>query len=49
MAGQKTVIMDADGRVKDQGRKDEILPELLKTTVPVTCNRIMEGGRSNAD
>ena len=43
------IILIADGRVKDQGRKDEILPELLKTTVPVTCNRIMEGGRSNAD
>ena len=43
------IILIADGRVKDQGKKDDILPELLKETIPVTCNRIMEGGRSNAD
>ena len=43
------IILIADGRVKDQGKKDDILPELLKETIPVTSNRIMEGGRSNAD
>lgn len=43
------IVIIADGRVKKQGRKDEILPELLKTASPVTCNRIMEGGRNDAD
>ena len=27
---------------------DEILPELMKSTIPVTCNRILEGGISRA-
>ena len=31
------------------GSKDEILPELLKSTVPVVCNRILEGGVTHAD
>ena len=39
-----TIILLADGQVRAQGGKDEILPELLKSTVPVTCNRILEGG-----
>ena len=39
-----TIILIADGQVRDQGGKDQILPELLKSTVPVTCNRILEGG-----
>ena len=43
------IILIANGKVKDHGKKSDILPELLKTTVPVTCNRIMEGGRNNAD
>ena len=43
-----TIILLADGQVKAQGRKDEILPELLKSTVPVTCSRILEGGFSHA-
>ena len=43
-----SIILIADGQVKDQGRKDEILPELLKSTVPVTCNRILDGGVGNA-
>lgn len=43
------IVLIADGKVRKQGRKDEILPELLKTTAPITCNRIIEGGRSNAD
>ncbi len=43
-----TIILIADGQVRDQGTKEEILPELLKSTVPVTCSRILEGGYSNA-
>ena len=43
------IVLIADGSVKKQGRKEEILPELLKQTVPVTCNRIMDGGLGNAD
>ena len=44
-----TIILLADGQVRAQGGKDEILPELLKSTVPVTCNRILEGGTAHAD
>ena len=44
-----TIILLADGQVRAQGGKDEILPELLKSTVPVTCNRILEGGVERAD
>ena len=43
-----TIILIADGRVRDQGGKAEILPELMKSTIPVTCNRILEGGISRA-
>ena len=44
-----TIILIADGRVSKQGTRDEMLPELLKSTlVPVTCNRILEGGVSHA-
>ena len=39
-----SIILIADGQVKDQGSKDQILPELMKSTIPVTCNRILEGG-----
>ena len=42
------IIVIADGQVKQTGSKDELLPELLKTTVPVTCNRVLEGGRADA-
>ena len=38
-----SIILIADGQVRDQGSKEQILPELLKSTVPV-CNRILEGG-----
>ena len=44
-----TIILLADGQVRAQGGKVEILPELLKSTVPVTCNRILEGGAAHAD
>ena len=44
-----TIILLADGQVRAQGGKDEILPEPLKSTVPVTCNRILEGGVERAD
>ncbi len=44
-----TIILIADGRVSRQGSRDEMLPELMKSTlVPVTCNRILEGGISHA-
>ena len=43
-----SIILIADGRVRDQGSKAEILPELMKSTIPVTCNRILEGGISRA-
>ena len=39
-----SIILVADGQVRDQGSKDQILPELMKSTIPVTCNRILEGG-----
>ena len=44
-----SIILIADGQVRDQGSKDQILPELMKSTIPVTCNRILEGGVKNAD
>ena len=44
-----SIILIADGQVRGQGSKDEMLPELMKSTVPVTCNRILEGGVKNAD
>ena len=42
------IVLIADGRVEKRGRRDDILPELIKTTAPAMCNRIMEGGRSDA-
>ena len=44
-----TIILIADGQVRGQGSRDEMLPELMKSTIPVTCNRILEGGVNNAD
>lgn len=35
------IILIADGKLRHQGRKDEILPALLESTLPVTCNRIL--------
>ena len=43
------IILIADGRLSRQGTRDEMLPELMKSTIPVTCNRILEGGVKNAD
>ena len=42
------IILIADGKLRDQGSKDRILPELLKSTLPVTCNRILDGGAADA-
>ena len=42
------IILIADGKLRQQGSKDEILPTLLESTLPVTCNRILDGGVSNA-
>ncbi|MBQ2960915.1 MAG: ATP-binding cassette domain-containing protein [Oscillospiraceae bacterium] len=42
------IILIADGQLRDQGSKDRILPELLKSTLPVTCNRILDGGAADA-
>ena len=42
------IILIADGKLRDQGSKDRILPELLRSTLPVTCNRILEGGVADA-
>ena len=36
------IILLAAGSVKKQGSKDEILPELLRTTAPVNCNKITD-------
>ena len=44
-----SIILLAEGQVRAVGSKDEILPELLKSTVPVVCNRILEGGVTHAD
>ena len=35
------IILIADGKLRHQGSKDEILPALLESTLPVTCNRIL--------
>jgi len=35
------IILIADGKLRDQGSKDKILPALLESTLPVTCNRIL--------
>ena len=43
------IIVIAAGQVKEQGKRDDILPELLRTTAPTTCGKLMgEGGKSNA-
>jgi len=44
-----SIILIAEGQVRGQGSKEEMLPELMKSTVPVTCDRILKGGVSNAD
>ena len=44
-----SIILIAEGQVRGQGSKEEMLPELMKSTVPVTCSRILEGGVKNAD
>ena len=44
-----SIILIAEGQVRGQGSKEEMLPELMKSTIPVTCNRILEGGVKNAD
>ena len=36
------VILLSAGRVKKHGSRDEILPELLKTTAPTSCNKITD-------
>ena len=43
-----SIILIADGQVRGQGSRDEMLPELMKSTIPVTCSRILEGGVNNA-
>lgn len=43
-----SIILIAEGQVRGQGSKDEMLPELMKSTVPITCNRILEGGMNRA-
>ncbi len=43
-----SIILIADGQVRGQGSRDEMLPELMKSTVPVTCSRILEGGMNRA-
>ncbi len=35
------IILIADGKLSHQGRKEDILPALLESTLPVTCNRIL--------
>ena len=44
-----SIILIADGQVRGQGSRDEMLPELMKRTIPVTCSRILEGGVSHAE
>ena len=44
-----SILLIAEGRVRGQGSKEEMLPELMKSTIPVTCSRILEGGVNNAD
>jgi len=44
-----SIILIAEGQVRGQGSKEEMLPELMKSTIPVTCSRILEGGVKNAD
>ena len=35
------IIVIAAGQVKEQGRRDDILPELLRTTAPTTCGKLI--------
>lgn len=42
------IILVANGKVTQHGSKNEILPELLKTTIPTTCSKLIEGGANNA-
>ncbi len=44
-----SIVLIADGQVRGQGSKEEMLPELMKSTIPVTCNRILEGGVNHAE
>ena len=44
-----SIILIAEGQVRGQGSKEEMLPELMKSTIPVTCNRILEGGVNHAE
>ena len=45
------IILLAAGSVKKQGTRDEILPELLRTSAPVNCNKLTDklpaGGKAN--
>jgi len=36
------IVVIAGGQVKQMGKKDEILPELLRSSTPATCNRLSE-------
>lgn len=38
------IILIANGSVEQQGTRDEILPQLLKTASLAVCNRLTEGG-----
>lgn len=42
------IILLANGRVEQQGTRDEILLQLLKTASPTICNRLTEGGMNRA-
>jgi len=35
------IILIADGKLRHQGSKDKILPQLLESTLPAICNRIL--------
>ena len=42
------IILLAGGLVARQGSKADILPELLKTTSPMSCSKLLEGGKAHA-
>ncbi len=42
------IVLIAGGVVAKQGKKDEILPELLRTTSPMSCSKLLEGGKTHA-
>lgn len=42
------VIVIAAGCVKQQGKRDEVLPALLRNATPTTCNRLTEKGERHA-